>query len=123
VSHVAAAAMLHLVILLVLTFSIDWSFVEPAPRKARTRTKGILLDKMTRSMKSKLPITVADGFKRPHDPVQAAKFASEAGVVVRDHVPVFTHWKHYKEKENKPIFDNFIGKLGVSSFILSTCCI
>jgi len=67
VSHVAAAAMLHLVILLVLTFSIDWSFVEPAPRKARTRTKGILLDKMTRSMKSKLSITVADGFKRPHD--------------------------------------------------------
>src|SRR6185436_635889 len=61
--------MLHLVILLVLTFSIGWSFVEPAPRKARTRTKGILLDKMTRSMKSKLPITVADGFKRPHDPV------------------------------------------------------
>lgn len=118
-SHVAAAAMLHLVILLVLTFSIGWSFVEPAPRKARTRTKGILLDKM----KSKLPITVADGFKRPHDPVQAAKFASEAGVVVRDHVPVFTHWKHYKEKESKPIFDNFIGKLGVSFFILSTCCI
>lgn len=114
-SHVAAAAMLHLVILLVLTFSIGWSFVEPAPRKARTRTKGILLDKMTRSMKSKLPITVADGFKRPHDP--------EAGVVVIDHVPVFTHWKHYKEKESKPIFDNFIGKLGVSFFILSTCCI
>ena len=29
------------------------------------------------------PISIAKGNKRPHDPVQAAKFASEAGVVIK----------------------------------------
>ncbi|XP_062224721.1 uncharacterized protein LOC133923435 [Phragmites australis] len=64
---------------------------------------------MTRSMGRRLPIVVAKGKRRPDEPVQAAKFASEAGVIIRAEVPVLTHWKDYK-KENDH-FDNFLGKL------------
>ena len=76
---------------------------------------------MTRAMKKKLPISVADGFKRPHDPVQAAKFASEAGVIVRDSIPVLTHWKRYEKDQN--LLDGFVGRLSVSSSILCMCYI
>lgn len=92
-----------------------------APRKPRTKTTGKLLDNMVRSMQKRLPITVAEGYNRPHDPIQAAKFASEAGIVVRDHVPILPHWKDYKKLCNKPIFENFHGKLSVSFSILCTC--
>ena len=61
-------------------------------------------------------ISVVEGNRRPHDPVQAAKFASEAGVVVRSQVPIFPHWKHYKlciEHLNE-----FMAKLSISMYIL-----
>ena len=35
----------------------------------------------------RMPISVAEGNRRPYDLVQAAKLASEAGVVVRHEVP------------------------------------
>jgi len=77
------------------------NFVVPLPRsgrKPRLRTRGILLDKMSKSMRGlRMPISVAEGNRRPHDPVQAAKFASEAGVVVRHQIPILAHWKHYKK--------------------------
>ena len=61
-------------------------------RKPRPRTCGILLDKMSKSMgELRMPISVAEGNRRPHDPVQAAKFASEVGVVVNHQVPILTH--------------------------------
>jgi hypothetical protein len=44
-------------------------------------------------------ISVAEGNRRPHDLVQAAKFASEVGVVVKKDVPILTHWKEYKGGE------------------------
>ena len=60
--------------------------VVPLPRSARKlrpQTRGILLDKMSKSMGGlRMPISVAKGNRRPHDPVQAVKFASEIGVVV-----------------------------------------
>jgi hypothetical protein len=72
-------------------------------------------------MKKKLPISVAEGCKRPHDPVQAAKFSFEAGVIIRDSIPVVIHWKHYKQDKN--LVDGFVGRLCVSSSILCTCYI
>jgi hypothetical protein len=36
-------------------------------------------------------ISVAEGNRRPHDLVQATKFASKVGVVVRHEVPILTH--------------------------------
>jgi hypothetical protein len=62
-----------------------------APRKARSKTTGKLHDNMVRSMQKRLPVTVAEGYNRPHEPFQASKFASEAGIVVRDHVPILPH--------------------------------
>jgi hypothetical protein len=44
-----------------------------------------------------MPIFVAEGNRRPHNPMQATKFASEVGVVVRCQVPILMHWKHYKK--------------------------
>ena len=56
-----------------------------------------MLDKMSKSLgRVRMRISVAEGNRRPHDPVQAAKFASEAGVVVRKEVPILTHWKEHK---------------------------
>jgi hypothetical protein len=43
---------------------------------------------MTKVMGRKIPISVAEGNLRPHEPVQAAKFASGAGVIVRAQVPI-----------------------------------
>ena len=71
------------------------NFVVPLPRSARKlrpRTHGILLDKMSKSMGGlRMPISVAEGNRRPHDPMQVAKFATEAGVVVRHQISILTH--------------------------------
>ncbi|XP_052138223.1 uncharacterized protein LOC127786199 isoform X1 [Oryza glaberrima] len=79
-------------------------------RKSRPPTAGIMLDKMTKAM-GRMPIAVAEGKKRPDEPVQAAKFSSEAGVIIRTKVPVFPHWKQYKDDEG--YINNFMGKLSV----------
>ena len=42
-----------------------------------------MLDWMTKAMGRRLPVTVAEGNLRLHDPLQAVKFASESGVIVR----------------------------------------
>ena len=66
------------------------NYVVPLPRrvrKLRPRTHGIMFDKMSKSLGGlRMPISIAEGNRRPHDLVQAAKFASEAGVVVRKEV-------------------------------------
>jgi hypothetical protein len=93
-------------------------FVDPAqqaPRKHRPRTKGTHLDKITKAMGGRMPIVVEKGKRRPHDPVQAAKFASESGVIIRDKIPILPHWKEYK-KDNQH-YKNFVGKLSVSALL------
>jgi hypothetical protein len=66
-----------------------------------------------------MPISVAKGNKRPHDPVQATKSASEAGVVVRHQIPILTHWKHYKKPSDVVHYRNFVERLIVCLGILS----
>jgi hypothetical protein len=75
-----------------------------------------MLDKMNKAMGRRMPISIAEGSQRPHDPVQAAKFASEASVVVRSQVPIFTHWKEYKAQSEH--FHGFMGRLSVSAYLL-----
>jgi len=70
---------------------------------------------MTKAMGRRMPIAVAEGKRRPHEPVQAAKFASEAGVIIRDKVPVLPHWKLYKNDDEH--YNNFVGKLSVSALL------
>ena len=60
-------------------------------RKLREATKGVGLHKTNQSMGTRMSISVVKGNKRPYDSLQAAKFASEAGVVVRSQVPIFPH--------------------------------
>ena len=82
----------------------------------RKAIREVLLDKMTKVMGRRMPISVAEGILRPHEPVQAAKFVSEVVVIVRSQVSSLTHWKQYmKPTEN---FDGFMGRLFVSAYIL-----
>ena len=61
-------------------------------RKPRPQTHGIMLDKMSKSLGGlRMPVSVAEGNRRPYDLVQAAKLASEAGVVVRSEVPILMY--------------------------------
>ncbi|CAM0954419.1 unnamed protein product [Alopecurus aequalis] len=47
--------------------------------------------------------------KRPEMPVQAAKLASEGGLIARTHMPVLPHFKEYKK--NKTLMKDYIGKV------------
>ena len=71
------------------------NYVVPLPgraRKSRPQTHGIILDKMSKSLGgARMHISVAEENRRPDDPVQAAKFDSVVGVVVRKEVPILTH--------------------------------
>jgi hypothetical protein len=73
------------------------------------------LDMISRGLRAKIPVNISEGKLRPEEPLQAAKLASEAGIILRDHVPIFTHWKHYKEDAAKPLVRNYNDKLSVSN--------
>jgi len=72
---------------------------------------------MTKAMGRRMPISIQEGKTRPHEPVQAAKFASEARVLIRDRVPVLTHWKEYKKNEQH--YNNFVKKLSLSAVLFN----
>ena len=74
-----------------------------------------MLDKMSKSLgRVRMRISVAEGNRRPHDPLQAAKFVSEVGVVVRNVVPIFTHSKQYKGKRPGAVYcKRFVERLNV----------
>jgi len=56
-------------------------------------------------------VHIAEGKLRPEVPLQAAKLASEAGIILRNHVPIFTHWKHYKDKDAISVVKDFNEKV------------
>jgi hypothetical protein len=74
---------------------------------------GKQLDNMTRAMGRRLPIVVKEGKRMPQNPVQAAKLASEAGVIIRDNIPILPHWKDYNKDDT--LYKNFEGHLAVSA--------
>ncbi|XBH66593.1 hypothetical protein VPH35_095065 [Triticum aestivum] len=64
--------------------------------KTRLRkSKG--LERITKSLGSKVPIQIAEGMKRPEKPLQETKLASECGLISRSHLPVLPHFKLYKK--------------------------
>ncbi|XP_020397787.1 uncharacterized protein [Zea mays] len=67
---------------------------------------------MTKVMQRRLPIAVEEGKKRPHEPVQAAKFASEAGIIIRETMPILTRWKDYKDDQK--YYNSFVSQLNGS---------
>ncbi|KAE8800091.1 hypothetical protein D1007_24373 [Hordeum vulgare] len=67
------------------------------------------LEKLTRAMGAKVRIEIAEGTRRPEKPVQAAKLASEGGLIVRAHMSLLPHFKEYKK--NPSLVQNYIGKV------------
>ena len=61
--------------------------------REKNRGKG---DRMSRGGRPTLEIL--PGRTRPVDPVVAAKFATKCGLTFRSQMPIFTHWKKYKER-------------------------
>ena len=74
-----------------------------------------MLDKMSKSLGGlRMCISIAKGNRRPYDLVQADKFASEAGIVVRHEVPILMHWKQYKGERTGAIHCiRFVDRLNV----------
>jgi len=72
------------------------------------------LDNISRGLRDKIPVHISEGKLRLEEPLQAAKLASEAGITIQDHVPIYPHWKHYKDVAAKPIITNYTDKLVVS---------
>lgn len=79
--------------------------------KTRLR-KGRGLERITKSLGSKVPIQIAEGMIRPEKPLQAAKLASECGLIAKSHLPVLPHFKLYKR--DATLLENYIGKVAVS---------
>jgi hypothetical protein len=71
------------------------------------------LHRMNRAMRGKLPVVIPEGRIRPVAPLAAAKFATECNIAVRNHVPVYKHWKDYKDQAS--LFNLFTDKLSVSA--------
>jgi hypothetical protein len=69
-----------------------------------------------RQNKIRLHVAIPEGKIRHVVPVVAAKFATECNV--RNHVPVFKHWKDYKNQS--ALFDLFKRKLSVSALSRSS---
>lgn len=70
------------------------------------------LEKLTRAMGAKVRIEIVEGMRHPEKPVQAAKLASEGGLMARPHMPLLPHFKEYKK--NPSLVQNYIGKVSVS---------
>ena len=84
-------------------------------RIRKIRRVGRELDRISRGLNTKIAVHIADGNRRPEAPMQAAKLASEAGIIIRNHIPIFTHWKHYKDKQAAAIVKDYEEKVTVSN--------
>ena len=80
----------------------------------RGKSLGKGLDSLSRGLGTKIPIQISEGKRRPEPPIQAAKLASEGGIILKQHIPIYPHWKNYKKDEGQ--ITNYIGKLAVSQF-------
>ena len=72
------------------------SFSDATTTKTRLRN-GKGLERITKSLGSKVPIQIVEGMKRPEKPLQAAKLASECRLIAKSHLPVLPHFKLYKK--------------------------
>jgi hypothetical protein len=83
-------------------------------KRNNSRHVGTDLDNISIGLDIKMPVEIAEGNLRLDKPLQAAKLAAEAGILLRNHVPIYTHWKYYKEC-NQGVVDDFNEKVGVSN--------
>ncbi|KAM0906776.1 hypothetical protein ACQ4PT_016577 [Festuca glaucescens] len=69
--------------------------------------KGLI--KMSYSRGSKLPLIITRGRTRPTSAIIGAKFVSECNIAVKNHIPVYTHWKKYRQDPG--LLCDFYGKV------------
>ena len=100
---------LYLTLISLILFDALAAIIEQGQR-GRSMGKG--LDRIASGLNNKICIHISEGKRRPEAPLQAAKLASEGGIILRQHVPIFPHWKHYKK--NKSEIVNYIDKVAVS---------
>ncbi|CAM0884568.1 unnamed protein product [Alopecurus aequalis] len=85
---------------------------EPSALVNHKPRRGAGLERLTKGMDSKLKIQIPEGMKRPEQPLQAAKLASECGLTARAHTPVLPHFKEYKK--DSTLMKNYIGKVAAN---------
>uniref|UniRef100_M8BXG1 Uncharacterized protein n=1 Tax=Aegilops tauschii TaxID=37682 RepID=M8BXG1_AEGTA len=95
-------------------FMSSISFSDVMTTKPRNR-KGKGLERISKSLGTKVPIQIAEGMKRPEKPLQVAKLAFECGLVARSHLPVLPH-REYKKAN---LLENYNGKF-VANFEINT---
>ncbi|TVU10800.1 hypothetical protein EJB05_44349, partial [Eragrostis curvula] len=69
------------------------------------------LEKINKGMHMKLPIHISEGKKQPEVPRQAAKLATEAGIILRRHIPVLPRWNKLQHEQDH--LSNYIKKVSV----------
>ena len=94
----------------VLSDTINEGAIQVSKTKKNRSGKG--LERMSKGLGSKISISIAEGDIRPAAPIQAAKFASEAGITLREHIPILPRWKDYEKKPE--YISDFISKVAVS---------
>jgi len=95
---------------MIVFLSVEHTTITEQVHRGRTLGKG--LERISRGLGTKLAIHISEGNKRPETPMQAAKLASEGGIVLRQHIPILPHWKEYKKDPS--ILTDYIGKVVVS---------
>ncbi|XP_021317683.1 uncharacterized protein LOC110435906 [Sorghum bicolor] len=79
------------------------------------RRMGRGLERISRGFDNKIKLHIAPGNKRPEAPMQAAKLASKAGIFIRGRIPIFPHWKDYKDPNALEIMNDYMKNIGVSA--------
>jgi len=77
----------------------------------RGKSMGKEIDSISRGLGTMIPIIVKEGKRRLEAPMQAAKLASESGIIIRQHIPIYTNWTEYKKDRHQ--LNNLKGKLKV----------
>ncbi|KAE8801300.1 hypothetical protein D1007_23090 [Hordeum vulgare] len=91
------------------TFAMLSFTISDAMNNKHRLRKGKGLERITKSLGTKVAIQIAEGMKHPEKPLQAAKFASECGLIARSHLSVLPHFKEYKN--NATLLEDYIGKV------------
>ena len=74
------------------------------------------LDRISKWLFSKISTHIFKGERQPEALMQAAKLASEGGIILRQHIPILPHWKECKKNESH--LTNYIGKVAISILTL-----
>ncbi|XP_025879128.1 uncharacterized protein [Oryza sativa Japonica Group] len=77
--------------------------------ETRGKSMGKEIDSISKGLGTMIPIIVKEGKKRPEAPMQTAKLASESGIIIRQHIPIYPSWTDYKNDSSQ--LDNLKGKL------------